>query len=329
MKKKILVTGGAGYIGSFIVRELEDKGYRPFVVDNMTSGHKGAIQGFPFRKIDLVTEQEKLSQLFREERFSGVVHMASYIQMGESFKNPGKYFRNNLETAINLLDTMVVNRCNYIIFSSSAGVYGNPKSLPIKEDDPKSPENPYGETKLMIERMLHWYDQAHSIKSVSIRYFNAAGASLDGQLGEDHPGESHIIPLIIKAAISGGKFRLFGDDYKTKDGTCVRDYIHVLDLAKAHILSLDFLFRGEESNYFNAGVGKGYSNLEIIRQVEKMAGKFKWEFAPRRLGDADSLYASTTKIRKMLNWRPKYGLKEIIQSAYYWHKSHPNGYSSK
>jgi len=257
-----------------------------------------------------------------------VVHMASFIQMGESFKNPGKYFRNNLEAAINLLDVMVENNCKKIIFSSSAGVYGIPESLPIKEETTKNPENPYGETKLMIERMLYWYDNAYSIKSVCIRYFNAAGASLDGTIGEDHPEESHIIPLIIKAAISGKQFKLFGNDYKTKDGTCVRDYVHVVDLANAHILALDSLFKGANSNQFNAGVGKGYSNLEIIKEVEKVAGNFKWTFAPRRPGDADALYASTNKIKKYLKWKPKYGLKEIIISAYEWHSKHPTGYSS-
>jgi UDP-glucose 4-epimerase len=252
--------------------------------------------------------------------------MAGFIQMGESFKNPGKYFANNLLSTLNLLETMVKHGVLKLVFSSSAGVYGTPKSLPIKEDDPKNPENPYGETKWQIERMLHWFDQAHSLKSISIRYFNAAGAALDGSIGEDHPNESHIIPLIIKAALEGRKFTLFGNDYKTPDKTCVRDYVHVLDLVAAHSLALNTLLNGAESNYYNAGSGKGYSNKQIVEEIEKVAGKFDWEIGPRRPGDADALYASITKIKKDLGWEPKYSLKEIIETAFKWHKSHPKGY---
>ena len=240
MKKKILVTGGAGYIGSFITRELKKEGFNVVIVDNLSQGHKEAASGFEFHKIDLVKGKAKLNTLFKENKFEGVIHMASFIQMGESFRNPNKYFRNNLIGAMNLLDVMLENNVNKFVFSSSAGVYGSPKKLPIKEDDPKNPENPYGETKLMIEDILRWFDKAYDFKSVSIRYFNAAGAALDGSIGEAHPNESHIIPLIIKAALEGKEFTLFGDDYKTPDGTCVRDYVHVLDLAKAHTAAIRY-----------------------------------------------------------------------------------------
>jgi len=326
MKKKILVTGGAGYIGGFIIRELKNEGFNVVIADNLSQGHREATTGFEFHKIDLVKEKTKLNTLFKKNKFEGVIHMASFIQMGESFRNPNKYFRNNLMGAMNLLDVMLENDVNKIVFSSSAGVYGSPKKLPIKEGDPKSPENPYGETKLMIEDVLHWFDKAYDFRSVSIRYFNAAGAALDGSIGEAHPNESHIIPLIIKAALEGREFTIFGDDYKTPDGTCVRDYVHVLDLAKAHTAAINYLIKGGKTNQYNAGTGGGYSNKEIVEEIKKVAGDFKVKMGPRRPGDADTLYASISKIKKDLNWKPKYKLKDIIESAYKWHKSHPNGY---
>jgi len=324
--KKVLVTGGAGYIGSFIVRQLESDGFEPVVVDNLSEGHEESIKGFQLEKIDLVTERHKLLKFLVSQKFEGVIHMASFIQMGESFEYPGKYFQNNLVGALNLLESMKEVGMKYFVFSSSAGVYGTPETLPIKEDDPKNPENPYGETKLMIERMLHWYDQAYGIKSISIRYFNAAGGALDGSIGEDHPNETHIIPLIMKAALKGREFTLNGDDYETPDGTCVRDYVHVLDLAKSHTQALNALFEGAETNYYNAGVGKGYSNKEIVEEVEKVVGDFKWKIGPRRPGDANELVSANKKIKAELGWKPKYGLKEIIESAFEWHKNNPDGY---
>lgn len=324
---KVLVTGGAGYIGSFIVRELKDAGFTPIIIDDMSSGHEAAVKDFELVKLNLVTDKIKLSEFFKKEDIEGVVHMAAFIQMGESFKNPQKYFENNLISAINVLDEMVKNEVPYFVFSSSAGVYGNPESLPIKEDDKKDPLNPYGETKYMIERMLPWYDKAYGIKSVAIRYFNAAGAALDGSIGEDHPGESHLIPAIMKAAMSGGEFTIFGDDYDTPDGTCVRDYIHVLDLARSHSLALQKLMDGMSSDAFNAGAGKGYSNKEVIDMVKKVTGEeFKVNIGPRRPGDAGSLYASIDKIKDSLEWEPKLDLKEIIESSYKWFKGHPEGY---
>lgn len=325
---KILVTGGAGYIGSFIVRELQEKGFTPVIVDDLSSGHRDAVRGYKLIKLDLVMEKDRLNRLFKREDFQGVIHMASYIQMGESFSDPLKYFNNNLIAAINLFDVMQKNNVKKLVFSSSAGVYGIPKKLPIKEDYPKNPQNPYGETKLMIENMLLWCDRAWELKSISIRYFNAAGAALDGSIGEDHPNESHLIPLVIKAAIQGKEITIFGDDYKTRDGTCVRDYIHVIDLAKSHTLSLRELLKGAKSNFFNAGVGKGYSNLEIVDMIGMVTSlHLDVKMGLRRPGDADSLYASVAKIKKVLKWKPKYRLKEIIDSAYKWHLIHPEGFN--
>lgn len=326
---KILVTGGAGYIGSFIVRALKTAGYEPYVVDDFSSGHEEAISGFSFKKLNLNNESDlvELEEWFKKERFDGVIHMASFIQMGESFRDPYKYFKNNINSANNVLGIMARQGTKNFVFSSSAGVYGSPKKLPIFEDDPKMPENPYGQTKLMIEQMLSWYEMAHKVSHVSIRYFNAAGAALDGSIGEDHPNESHIIPLIMKAALGGVEFTLFGDNYNTPDGTCVRDYIHVLDLADAHIKALTYLEKGGESTAVNAGVGRGYSNLELIREIEKVAGSFAWKFGTRRLGDADTLYADNKKIKEIFGWEPKYGLAEIIESAWKWHKNNLKGYS--
>ena len=326
--EKILVTGGAGYIGSFMVRRLAEAGYSVVIADNLSQGHIESVKDFDVRKIDLSYEKEKLNELFEKEKFSGVIHMAGFIQMGESFKNPSKYFQNNLTAAINVMDAMVKNKVSNFIFSSSAGVYGNPESLPIKEEDKKEPLNPYGETKYMIERMLEWYDKAYGLKFMVIRYFNAAGAALDGSIGEDHPDESHLIPLVIKAALKGEKFTIFGNDYKTEDGTCIRDYIHVLDLVETHEIALKKLLNGSQSNYYNAGVGRGYSNEEMVETVKKVTGlAVDVEYGSRRRGDADSLYASIDKIKKNFNWSPKYTLEDIVKTAHLWHKSHPNGFT--
>lgn len=326
--EKILVTGGAGYIGSFMVRHLKEKGFKVVIADNLSQGQAESVVGFRLEKIDLVTEKEKLDELFAKEKFDGVIHMAGFIQTGESFENPSKYFQNNLISAVNVLDAMVRYKVSNFIFSSSAGVYGNPVHLPIKEEDPKNPLNPYGETKYMIERMLEWYDKAYNLRFMSIRYFNAAGAALDGSIGEDHPDESHLIPLAIKALLNDEEFTIFGNDYKTPDGTCIRDYIHVLDLVETHTKALEKLLGGGKSAFYNAGVGRGYSNKEVIQMIEEVSGKkMGIKYGPRRKGDADSLYASIDKIKKDFSWSPKYGLKEIIESAYLWHKKYPKGYN--
>lgn len=327
MKKKILVTGGAGYIGSFIVRKLRDAGFEILIVDSLIHGHKEAVPGFELVKIDLVTEKDKLDELFAKEKFAGVIHMAAFIQMGESYEKPGMYFKNNVVGSLNLLEVMAKHGVSNFVFSSSAGVYGEPEKQPIEEDDSKNPANPYGETKLMVERMLYWFDKAHDLKFMSIRYFNAAGAALDGSIGSDQPNESHLIPNALVAALKGEEFTIFGGDYKTPDGTCVRDYIHVLDLADTHVLALKALIKGAKSNFYNAGQGKGYSNKQVVGMIKKVTGlDFKVKIGPRRPGDTAALVASIDKIKKDFGWKPKYGLREIIESAYKWHKSHPNGY---
>ncbi len=326
---KILVTGGAGYIGSFMVRELQNKGFEVVILDNLSQGHKEAVKDFRLEVIDLVKEKEKLDTLFTSEKFDGVVHMASFIQMGESYKDPAKYYKNNVYGFMNLLDSMQKGGVNKIIISSSAGVYGNPVKLPIEENDPKNPLNPYGETKYILERMLEDYDAAYGMKFISIRYFNAAGAALDGSIGEDHPEESHLIPNIVKKALEGGEIEIFGSDYKTPDGTNVRDYIHVLDLVEAHSIAMQKLIDGAESNVYNAGIGRGYSNKEILDAVRNIAGvDLRIKFVSRRPGDADALFASIEKIKKDFSWQPKYGLKEIVETAVLWHRNHPSGYAN-
>src|SRR3990167_6550285 len=317
--KKILVTGGSGYIGSFMVRRLAQEGHEVVILDNVSQGHPESIKDFRLERIDLLTEKEKLDKLLASEKFDGVVHMASFIQMGESYENPLKYYRNNVLGFLNLIESMIENKVGKIILSSSAGVYGNPTRLPIEEDDPKDPVNPYGETKLIMENILKDVDAAYGIKFMSIRYFNAAGAALDGSIGEDHPNESHLIPNLIKAAIEGKEVEIFGSDYDTPDGTNVRDYIHVLDLVETHVIALKRLFEGAKSDFYNAGIGKGYSNNEVIKMVEEVTGlTVKVKYGPRRKGDADSLYASVDKIKKDFDWQPKYGLKEIVETAYLW-----------
>lgn len=327
--KKILVTGGAGYIGSFMVRELKNKGFDPVILDNLSMGHRQSVKDFRLEVVDLVTEKDKLDSLLSSEKFDGAIHMASFIQMGESFKDPAKYYRNNVHGFINLLDAMKENGVKNIILSSSAGVYGNPVKVPIMEDDPKNPLNPYGETKYIMERMLEDYDTAYGIKFASIRYFNAAGAALDGSIGEDHPEESHLIPNVIKSVLENKEFPLFGDDYATPDGTCVRDYIHVLDLAESHSKAMQAIFDGASSDFFNAGLGRGYSNREVISMVEQVTGaKVNVKIVPKREGDAGALFASNEKMKKEMNWEPKYDLQKIVESAYLWHKSHPAGYAN-
>ena len=325
---KILVTGGAGYIGSFITRQLQTDGFEVAILDNLSQGHRQAVKDFPLFEIDLVSQKEELEKLFVREKFDGVIHMASFIQMGESYRDPLKYYRNNVIGAINLFEVMVKNNVLKFVFSSTAGVYGNPDRLPIEETSLRCPLNPYGETKYMIERMLKSLDDAHHLKYIGLRYFNAAGAALDGSIGEDHPNESHLIPLAIKAAQNGTEFTIFGEDYKTIDGTCVRDYIHVLDLATAHILALRKLNEGQSSSLFNAATGTGYSNKQVLAMVEKVSGKkINVKMGQRRPGDADALYASNEKIKKELGWQPQYSdLETIVKSAWAWHSLHPEGY---
>lgn len=315
---KILTTGGAGYIGAVTAEEAIKAGHEVVVYDHFISHHTSKLNNIRYLEGD-ITDQVGMEKVFVTERPDVVMHFAAYIQMGESIKDPRKYYENNVWGSRNLIESMLRSGIKNLVFASSAGVYGNPIHIPIPENDPKEPENPYGESKLVFERILKWYDKAYELKSISIRFFNAAGAT--DQFGEDHHDESHIIPNIINAQLSGKEFTLYGNDYPTPDGTCVRDYIHVVDLAHAFILSAEALVRGAETTAYNAGTGKGYSNKQIIEMVEKISGQpVKVKYEPRRPGDANELVADVSRIKKELNWSPTHSdLESIIKSAYLYH----------
>jgi len=330
--KKILVTGGAGYIGSLTVSSLKKSGFEPIIFDNLETGHQGAVKDHKLYVGDLRKDIPLLEKILKKEKPQGVIHFAGYIEAGESVENPQKYFFNNLLSSLNLLKAMTKHQISNFVFSSSAAVYGEPKKIPIDENDPQSPINPYGETKLMVERILQSYDKAYGLNSIALRYFNACGAALDGFLGEAHPHETHIIPLAIQAALGQREeFRIYGKNYPTPDGSCIRDYIHVIDLAQAHIVALKSLFAKKAGfRAYNVGTGKGYSNIEIVEMIKKVSGiDFPSPFGPKREGDPARLIAKVDKIKKELGWQAKYSdLKTIIESAWKWHQSHPQDYKS-
>ncbi len=320
---KILVTGGAGYIGSFMTNLLLEKGYKVVVVDNLSRGYKYAVDSRAEFIIGDLNKKDFVTSLFLKNEFGGIIHFSGYISMAESMENPYIYFQNNFLTALNIIDGASKKESPVpIIFSSTAGVYGNPLRIPISENHPKNPTNPYGESKLMIEKTLSWYREIYGLSFVSLRYFNAAGASLDGKMGENHNPETHIIPNAIKSAISNSEFILYGDDYKTKDGTCIRDYIHVLDLVEAHVLALEKLQRDEGGFFYNAGIGKGYSNREVIDTIKKVSRiNFKVKIVQRRPGDAERLVADPKAINTELGFKPKYSdIETIVKTAFEWHK---------
>lgn len=319
---RILVTGGAGYIGSFMVKRLIDDGYNVTVIDSLERGHKDFLDPRADFKNGSLLDKAFTLQTFKETSFDGIIHFAAYISMGESMLNPGLYFENNVHGTLNLLEYATQFSVQKFIFSSTAGVYGNPVKVPIPEEHQKIPENPYGESKYIVERILSWYQKIHKINFVVLRYFNACGASLDGSHGEDHDPESHIIPNIMKAVLNNTTFTLFGQDYNTPDGTCVRDYIHVLDLIEAHILSLKLLESKTGGFTFNVGTGKGYSNNEVVDMVKRITGTdISLEIGPRRPGDADSLIADPTKLNDELHFKTSYSdLETIVKSAWEWHK---------
>ncbi|MGB9637243.1 MAG: UDP-glucose 4-epimerase GalE [Microgenomates group bacterium] len=326
---KILVTGGAGYIGSHTVRELVAQGYEVAVFDNLTSGHEESVK-CPLTTGDLLNKEE-IEAVFEKEKFDGVIHFAALSAAGESMKEPARYFENNLQGGVNLLEAMRKAQVNKIVFSSSCAIYGYPEKLPVDEEEAKKPVSVYGETKLMFEKILYWYDRLFGIKNVCLRYFNAAGASLEGDIGEDKRPLTNIIPVAMKVVLGQQeKFSLFGNDYPTPDGTCIRDYVHVLDLADAHIKAINYLAEKSESNYFNVGTGKGYSNKEVLSMISKITGvDFKIEVGPRRAGDPAAIYADNSKIKKVLGWEPKHSdLETIIKTAWNWHKTHPKGFAN-
>ncbi len=327
--QKVLVTGGAGYIGSITSRLLAENGYIPIVFDNFEKGHTEAVSGFEVVRGDL-RDSKQIEEAIAKYQPNAVIHFAAYIEAGESMRDPGRYFENIIGGSLNLFRAMVKEGIDKIVFSSTAAVYGEPKQLPIREEQFGDPVNPYGEAKYIVERLLQWFFDIHQMSSIRLRYFNVAGAWLDGSMGEDHDPETHIIPLIIKT-IQGQRdqFTLYGDTYPTPDGTNIRDYIHVVDLGRAHLKALERLDKFKGTEVYNVGVGRGYSNLEIIQEVERVTGqKLPYTVGDRRPGDPAQLYADNQKIVTELGWQPEYGLQEIIESAWRWHSSHPNGYSN-
>ena len=326
---KVLVTGGAGYIGSITTRNLIEEGYDVVVFDNLIYGHENTVpKQAKFINGDLQDKKSILSAISKE-KIEAVVHFAGSSLVGESVKEPLKYFRNNVGGGLNLLESMKEAGVDKIIFSSSAAVYGDPGRMPIQEDDSKVPTNPYGETKLIFEKFLKWCGIAYGIRSICLRYFNAAGADTANGLGEDHDPETHLIPLILKVALGQReKIDIFGTDYDTPDGTCVRDYVHVKDLAAAHVMSLKHLKEGGTSSYYNLGSSKGYSVKEVIDVSRKVTGKpIKAVESPRRAGDPPKLVASSEKIRKELGFKfSQSDLETIVSDAWKWHSDHPHGY---
>ncbi|MFJ6957780.1 MAG: UDP-glucose 4-epimerase GalE [Ligilactobacillus animalis] len=329
----VLVLGGAGYIGSHTVDRLVDQGQDVVVVDSLVTGHRAAINDkAKFYQGDLA-DQDFMRKVFTENpEIDAVIHFAAYSLVAESMKKPLKYFDNNTAGMIKLLEVMNEFDIKNIVFSSTAATYGIPEKMPIMESDPQDPINPYGESKLMMEKIMRWADEAYGTKFVALRYFNVAGAKPDGSIGEDHGPETHLIPIVLQVAQGKrDKLQIFGDDYNTPDGTNVRDYVHPFDLADAHILAVDYLRKGNESNAFNLGSSTGFSNLEIVEAARKVTGKvIPAEIAPRRGGDPDSLIASSDKAREILGWKPQFdNIERIIETAWAWHSSHPNGYDDK
>ncbi len=328
---RVLVTGGAGYIGSQMVRQLVEQRIDVVVADSLEHGHRAAVAANVPLLVGNIGDEEFLHNLFSRYTFDAVMHFAGYIEMKESMEDPAKYFRNNVAYTNLLLDAMIKANVKRFVFSSSAGVYGNPTQIPIPESHATSPTNPYGESKLMVEKMLAWFDTAFGLRSISLRYFNASGATRDGLFGENHPSESHIIPLAFRAAQKNQAFKLFGDDYKTRDGTCVRDYVHIIDLCDAHLLALDALMNGHATTAYNVGIGRGYSNKEIVDAVRRISGiDFPVVIEPRRPGDADESVADTSRLRNEFGWKPQHSdLETIVGTAWQWHRTHPNGYDDK
>lgn len=324
---KFLVTGGAGYIGSITNWLLKKEGHETVIFDNMSNGYKSAVGDSRLIVGDLRVKED-IERVFSEEKFDAVIHFAALALAGESMQKPYDYYFNNIIGGLNLLEAMKLGNCNTIIFSSTCAVYGFPEKLPVTEESAIGPTSVYGASKRNFEEILDWYEKIHSIRHAKLRYFNACGALPDGTLGEAHPVETHIIPVALRASSQGKLFTVFGKDYKTPDGTCVRDYIHVLDLAAAHLKAAEYIAKKHESLTVNLGVGVGYSNIEILNAVEKVTGlKMNIEFKERRWGDPDAIFADNTNARKLLNWTPEYTTPEsIIRTAWAWHQLHPKGY---
>jgi UDP-glucose 4-epimerase len=324
---RVLVVGGAGYVGSLTVQELLAQGHEVVVLDSLVSGHAAAVPPEAELVVADARDDEALGRLFSARRLEAVLHFAAYTVASESVRHPGRYFANNVGSAICLLNACVAHDVGLFVFSSSAAVYGAPQSPPIVEQTPLRPINPYGESKAMVERLLPWYEAAHGLRYASLRYFNAAGAV--GPLGEDHRPETHLIPRVLQVALGQMEaVPIYGAEYPTADGTCVRDYVHVQDLARAHLLALEHLARGGESGAYNLGTGQGFSNLEVVEAARRVTGHpipVRWE--PQRPGDPPLLVASAQRARQVLGWQPRYtSLEEMVASAWEWHRTHPHGY---
>ena len=325
----ILVLGGAGYIGSHTVDELVNQGYDTVVIDNLCLGHRQAVnKKARFYEGD-IRDKAFMQSVFEKEDIEGVVHFAAFSQVGESVEKPLKYFDDNVAGTITLLEVMHEFNVKHIVFSSTAATYGEPEKMPILEEFPTIPKNPYGESKLMMEKMMKWCDEAYGMKYVALRYFNVAGAKPDGSIGEDHRPETHLVPIILQVALGQREsLSIYGDDYPTEDGTCIRDYVQVCDLAKAHILALDYLLKGGKSDVFNLGSEKGFTVKEMLEAARRVTGKeIPAKIAPRRAGDPATLVASPAKVERVLGWKPEYkDIESIIETAWTWHQNHPNGF---
>lgn len=317
--KNILVIGGAGYIGSHMVRMLAKQGYNPIVFDNLSKGHREAVANYPFELGDL-GDKARLTEVFKKYGIEAVMHFAAFAEVGESVKEPSKYYHNNVAKVLDLLDALVENDIKYFVFSSTAATFGEPIRPKIDESHPQNPINPYGNTKLMVEKILADFDTAYGLKATALRYFNASGADDSGEIGESHNPETHLIPIVLQAAAGKrASIKMFGTDYPTPDGTCVRDYVHVNDLARAHILALEKMFKDNVSERFNLGSGNGFSVAEIVKEAKRITGiDFTVEKAPRRDGDPAVLVADSAKAERILGWKPQYNLTRIIETAWNW-----------
>jgi UDP-glucose 4-epimerase len=327
---QVLVTGGAGYIGSHTVALLRERGHGVVVLDTLEFGYHAALGDTPLIEGD-TSDEALVERVLHENSIDAVIHFAAYKAAGESMEQPGRYFQNNVCGTLSLLQAMQRADVKRVVFSSSAAVYGTPATLPVSELNALHPENPYGETKLMVEQMLRWFDKCHGLRSVSLRYFNAAGAMPDGSLGEDFRYTLNLIPLVMKTALGKApQIKVFGTDYPTPDGTAIRDYIHVLDLADAHIKALEFLQANDRSEVFNLGTGHGSSVQEIITTAKRISGvDIPVNYTDRRPGDPVAIFADNAKACTMLGWEPQYDLDQIISSAWRWHSSHPDGFEGK
>jgi len=326
---RILVTGGAGYIGSHVVRSLLESGHEPVVYDNLSTGHVEAIGQVELVQGDL-RDFDTLLATVRRFRFDGAVHLAASSLVADSVRDPSAYFHNNVVSGLLLFDALVRGDVPWVVLSSTAAVYGNPETVPIPESHSVAPTNSYGESKRMLERMLHWYDQAYGLRSISLRYFNAAGAHPSGEIGEDHDPETHLIPIVLQVAMGLRPcVHVYGHDYPTPDGTPIRDYVHVCDLARAHVLAIQKLDAGGTSAVYNLGSQRGYSVLEVINVAREVTARdISVRMAPRRPGDPDVLIAKADEAETQLGWTPDHDLRDMVSSAWNWHLEHPHGYRS-